>query len=48
MRPKTSTGLRGSAIYSKMNTIDDINQNPNQTSQSITNSKMEKPDGIRT
>lgn len=25
IRPKTSTGLRGSGIYSKMNTIDELN-----------------------
>ena len=52
IRPKTSTGLRGSGIYSKMNTIGgtDDHHGP-QGAQGNTTTKVlngDKPDGIRT
>ena len=43
VRPKTSTGLRGSGMYSKMSTIDEVNQHDHDQKP-----KMEKTENLRT
>ena len=42
-RPKTSTGLRGSGMFGKMNTIDENNQ-----TEADQKAKMEKTENLRT